>query len=354
MLFDPNQARYSQMTSRPTDQPATGTPAQDAAAADCDAAASPVAAPRVAGPVGDALTILGPSGLAVAVVGTGLAAAAILWALRLEVPYQVALLAGFTTLAATVCVCAAMVAVRYFRLAAAVVATEPGSPAVADMAVEAATGDMKAEPAAAIATPAAPPDHEDAEIAAAAAADEGSTRNEEPAAEPQAVSSPDIADAAPVRQDDAPLADEPAPADEPALMDDPALADEPALTEEPVLADAPAPTDEPPDEPAPSGHPAEPDYAAWARADKFRVADAARLWCGLMPGDHITDEVTTWASAMLAAVERGDLPKCKTTGVLAQYKNGWHTELRRDDLKAWAASNGQAPRFLGDDTPADP
>lgn len=94
--------------------------------------------------------------------------------------------------------------------------------------------------------------------------------------------------------------------------------------------------------------PSDVDDAAWKRVDRLRVADAARLWCGLTPGHHATAEVTTWASAMLDAIERGELAKSESAGILAQYKNGWHTEIHRAALKAWATSNGHAPRFLQD------
>lgn len=90
------------------------------------------------------------------------------------------------------------------------------------------------------------------------------------------------------------------------------------------------------------------DDAAWKRIDRLRVADAARLWCGLTPGHHATAEVMTWASAILDAIERGELAKSESSGILAQYKNGWHTEIHRTALQAWAASNGHAPRFLQD------
>jgi hypothetical protein len=92
----------------------------------------------------------------------------------------------------------------------------------------------------------------------------------------------------------------------------------------------------------------EPNYPAWKLVDKLRVADAARLWCGFEPGHQATPEVTAWACAILDAVERGELPKAESVGVLAQYKIGWHTEVRRDTLKAWAKSKGHAPRFLCD------
>lgn len=92
----------------------------------------------------------------------------------------------------------------------------------------------------------------------------------------------------------------------------------------------------------------EPNYAAWKLVGKLRVADASRLWCGINSGHHATSEVMAWACAILDAIERGELPKSDSTGPLAQYKIGWHTEVERDALKAWAKSKGHSPRFLCD------
>lgn len=90
----------------------------------------------------------------------------------------------------------------------------------------------------------------------------------------------------------------------------------------------------------------EPNYAAWKLVSKLRVADASRLWCGIESGHYATPEVMAWARAILDAIERGELPRSESTGPLAQYKIGWHTEVQRDALKAWARSKGHAPRFL--------
>jgi hypothetical protein len=92
----------------------------------------------------------------------------------------------------------------------------------------------------------------------------------------------------------------------------------------------------------------EPNYEAWKLVGKLRVADASRLWCGIEPGHHTTPEVMAWASAILDAIERGELAKCESTGPLAQYKIGWHTEIQRDALQTWAKLKGHSPRFLRD------
>jgi hypothetical protein len=299
--------------------------------------------------VREAGSILDWSGLIVTVVGLGLAAASTLWALRLDVPYQVALLAGYITLAATVCIGAALVAVRYYAKAKAALLESRSVPAVQIITVAAAPADAPPE---VIEPVAAAPVESEAEPAADTTASEPAVETLQPAIEPQPIV-------------------EPSPADEPAAVEEAATVEETvASDQEPNEEDDEEPEPPPqiarparrrarprarhvePDDfdtshdwtPAPVG----PDYAAWARVENLRVADAARLWCGLAPGDHVTDEVTKWASAMLEAVKRGELAKCETTGVLAQYKIGWHTEVPREALKAWALAQGQTPRFLAD------
>jgi hypothetical protein len=188
--------------------------------------------------VGKTYAILGVSGSATLVVGAVMAVACTAWALRLDVPHQVAFLAGYITMAASACICAALVAVRH--------------------------------------------------------------------------SAPKAA----VRQSAARAAAKSAP--------------KPAAKTEPIAKVA------------------EPDYAAWKRVEALRVADASRLWCGIEPGHPANPEVMAWAAALLEAIERGELENRGSTGVLAQYKIGWHTEVQRHALKAWAESKGHSPRFLRD------
>jgi hypothetical protein len=343
MLFDPNQGRHSRVTTvAADDEIAAGVPAMptettcgpDAAPA---VSALPPSTPRPTGCVRKACAILGKSGLAVAVVGIGLAAASTLWALRLDVPYQVALLAGYISLAATVCLCAALVAVRYYAKAKAALIEARSMPAVQIITVAPAVAD------------AAPP-----EVIEPVAARPAESEAEPPPAAEIVAPAPAIEIVEP--------AVEPSPADDPAPVDEVVAADEEADEEpEPPAEIAARPTrrrarlrarhSEPDgfdagEDPGPVH--IGPDYAAWARFDRLRVADAARLWCGLSPGDHVTDEVTKWASAMLEAVTRGELAKCESTGVIAQYKIGWHTEVPREALKTWALAQGQTPRFLDD------
>jgi len=95
-----------------------------------------------------------------------------------------------------------------------------------------------------------------------------------------------------------------------------------------------------------------PNYAAWCLVDTLRVSDAARLWCGIEPGCAASQESMAWAQAMLDAIKRGELSIRERTGINRpkieheRANPGWHTEIARSDLKAWAQTYGHAPQFL--------
>ena len=358
MLFDPNQGRHSRELTTADDELAAlpvpaarecapaGEPETDAAVA---MSTPPAAAPRPAGRLRAFDAMLGWSGLAVAAVGIGLAVASTLWALRLDVPYEVALLAGYITFAATVCLCAALVAVRYYAKAKAAV-IEARAMAAAEIR-EVFAAETVAAPAPVVAPDAAESVQSEAEPAAEIAAPAPAVETVENAAPAPVEEAAPILEAAPVLEV-APVEETAAAADE--TGEEPDLEPEPTPeTARPARRRArPRVRHAEPDD-FDTGHdlspvPVGPDYAAWARVENLRVADAARLWCGLAPGDHVTDEVSKWASAMLEAVRRGELAKCESTGVLAQYKIGWHTEVPREALKAWALAQGETPRFLAD------
>lgn len=224
------------------------------------------------------------------VVGTVAAVACTVWAVRLEVPYQVALLAGYITLAATACLCAALVAVRYSAPATGVVARNAEAEAAAEQSEPEATA-AKFE----------------AETAAAKSETEVTTEK---------IESGSILEG--------------------------------GRLEETRTEEARAESSVPRSKPKSSNRKRVPDYAAWKHAGELRVADAARLWCGIEPGCHATAEVMEWASTMLDAIDRGELPKSGNTAILAQYKNGWHTAIQTDALRAWAKAKGYSPRFLVD------
>jgi hypothetical protein len=252
-------------------------------------------------------TILGTTGLTTLVAGIIAAVACTLWAMHLDVPFQVALLAGYITLAATACICAALIAVRYSEPATAAIARNVEPEATVETAevvaivqnVDVAAVSADAEAATVFADADVATVVADAEVAAA-------VQN----AEPEAVAT----------RDETPSADV-------------------AMPEPVVRRTKPK-----------SGRKREPDYAVWRHVGELRVADAARLWCGIEPGCHATSEVMDWASTILDAIESGELSKSENTAILAQYKNGWHTAIQTEALKAWAKSKGYAPRFLADET----
>jgi len=96
----------------------------------------------------------------------------------------------------------------------------------------------------------------------------------------------------------------------------------------------------------------EPTYSAWNLVANLRVSDASRLWCGIEPGCPASQESIAWAQAMIDGIKRGELPICERAGVdrhrinQEQANPGWHTQIERDALKAWARSHGHTPTFL--------
>jgi hypothetical protein len=96
----------------------------------------------------------------------------------------------------------------------------------------------------------------------------------------------------------------------------------------------------------------EPTYSAWSLVATLRVSDASRLWCGIEPGCPASQESIAWAQAILDAIKRGELPICERAGIdririnQEQANPGWHTQIAREALKAWAQSHGHTPTFL--------
>lgn len=97
-----------------------------------------------------------------------------------------------------------------------------------------------------------------------------------------------------------------------------------------------------------------PNYPAWKLVKTFSVSDASRLWCGIEPGCPLTQESTAWARALLDAISRGELAVAEKRGPKSPFaerdrgSDGWHTEVTRDALKAWAQLHGHNPTFLVD------
>ncbi len=95
-----------------------------------------------------------------------------------------------------------------------------------------------------------------------------------------------------------------------------------------------------------------PNIAAWKLVSELRVSDACRLWCDIEPGSAYSQETIAWATAMLDAIKKGDLPILRRTdgpGDLDERERAspsWRTRVSRDALKAWARSHGYCPAFL--------
>jgi hypothetical protein len=102
----------------------------------------------------------------------------------------------------------------------------------------------------------------------------------------------------------------------------------------------------------PIGTKRRPNYAAWKLVSKLSVSDASHLWCDIEPGCPASQESIAWATAMLDAIRRGELPISarasanQTASNQEQVNPSWHTEITRDALKSWARSHGLSPRFL--------
>src|SRR5262245_33723939 len=96
----------------------------------------------------------------------------------------------------------------------------------------------------------------------------------------------------------------------------------------------------------------QPNYAAWRLIATLRVSDAARLWSGIEPGCPVSQESIAWGQAMLDAIKRGELAIHERKGSASRsideerVNPGWHTEIPREALRAWAHSHGHAPPFL--------
>ena len=95
-----------------------------------------------------------------------------------------------------------------------------------------------------------------------------------------------------------------------------------------------------------------PNIAAWRLVSELRVSDACRLWCDIEPGSPYSQEAIAWATAMLDAIKKGELPVLSRAGGQKDIDErertnpSWRTRVSRDDLKAWAASHGFRPAFL--------
>lgn len=91
---------------------------------------------------------------------------------------------------------------------------------------------------------------------------------------------------------------------------------------------------------------------AWKLVNELRVSDACRLWCDIEPGSPYSQEAIAWATAMLDAIKRGDLPILpRSTGSQEldereRTNPSWRTRVSREALRSWADAHGHCPAFL--------
>jgi hypothetical protein len=94
------------------------------------------------------------------------------------------------------------------------------------------------------------------------------------------------------------------------------------------------------------------NIAAWKLVSEMRVSDACRLWCDIEPGSAYSQETIAWATAMLDAIKKGELPILQRTDGAKELDErerthpSWRTRVSRDALKSWALSHGYCPAFL--------
>ncbi len=95
-----------------------------------------------------------------------------------------------------------------------------------------------------------------------------------------------------------------------------------------------------------------PNYSAWRMVDELNVSDAARLFCDIEPGSRVSQDTIAWANALMAAIQRGELPVRERPGakqLTAEQERRnptWLTRIPREALKSWAHAHGHRPRFL--------
>jgi hypothetical protein len=95
-----------------------------------------------------------------------------------------------------------------------------------------------------------------------------------------------------------------------------------------------------------------PNIAAWRLVSELRVSDACRLWCDIEPGSPYSQEAIAWATAMLDAIRKGELPILPRPGGQRDQDErerthpSWRTRVSREALKSWASSHGFCPAFL--------
>jgi hypothetical protein len=96
----------------------------------------------------------------------------------------------------------------------------------------------------------------------------------------------------------------------------------------------------------------EPNYAAVRLQDRYRLGPASRLWCDIDPGARPTLDTQSWYETFVSAIRNGQLrveSRKDTPSHLVSYRRDnpdYNTEVTRSELKRFAASIGQNPRFL--------
>jgi hypothetical protein len=95
----------------------------------------------------------------------------------------------------------------------------------------------------------------------------------------------------------------------------------------------------------------EPNYTAMRLLHKYQLGAASRLWCDIDPNAPSTYDSDSWFQVFRSAIQRGELkflPKYTDQSFKEKQNPSYDTQIARDELKRFAASVKQNPKFLRD------
>jgi hypothetical protein len=97
--------------------------------------------------------------------------------------------------------------------------------------------------------------------------------------------------------------------------------------------------------------PEPPNYDAARLLHNYRLGSASRLWCDIDPNEKPTYNSEAWFEVFRSAIQHGKLqfiPRYTAQSYKEKQDPAYDTLVSRDELKRFAASVTQDPRFLRD------
>lgn len=85
-----------------------------------------------------------------------------------------------------------------------------------------------------------------------------------------------------------------------------------------------------------------PHRDSWSKVDRFRLFNAAALWCNESPTGKLSDRGYAMFQRLKAAVDKGELEAVALNGSTANVE----TWVTRRDLMRYAVRSNEAPEFL--------